>query len=372
MESIKFGEIKKSSAMIDGTMSSKSFDLNAIYRHMVVGDIVTNLKYNNKKKTVLGEEVCSTFNNQISIKMKNGVNIKIFNTGAFSISGAGTVDSAIENARETLEKILVILRGIRLFTEITPGEYRGFYTYYGNRLLTQSGIEGEYVCDHFIKNGKIIINGEQCVEFDLISGVYVQVKHKEKRKKLYNNIAVEIGSIFYNMKRRTKSLCIKDCVYVHDQEGIYFIMNKYGNCIGTLEITITGEAGPIVLPEMVKLVVSVCEQDTVISELKFSNHNCNMQLQLQRGAAINRSKICEYLNQQNIRYTYDPCAYPGVKFAISNVKITVFRTGSVLFSAKKDIHEEAYPFVIKMFENDFIVKTMEEQEEQEELTIWDL
>lgn len=363
------GELRKTSATIDGTFTSGNFNLDVIYDCLPITDEITLIKYNGMKKTKSGEEKCSTFNNQITVKIDN-VNIKIFKSKTFSLSGAGNVDTALEKAEKTLKKLLDILNRIKTSKKVKLDTCGMFYTYYGDKIVTKK--DDKYLFLNLIRKGKAIIDGLSYVEFDLLPGCYIQEKHKEKKKKLCNNMTEEIGYVEYIMKRKSASLCIKDCTYVLKEPNEYEILNSYGNVLGIMKIFIFENKiiEPQVLPDYVDLEMVASDSLTSISTIKFSNCNYNMKFVCE---SIDRNKVCLYLEQQKIKYTYNPSSYPGIKFKIGEVKITIFRTGSVLFSSKEDIKKEAYPFVIKMFEAD--LETREEEicsDIDSSLTIWDI
>lgn len=366
---MKAGELRKTSATIDGAFTSGIFNLDVIYECLEISDEITLIKYNGMKKTKIGQEQCSTFNNQITIKIDN-VNIKIFKSKTFSLSGAGNVDTALEKAQKTLEKLLNILNKIKITKKVKLEKCGNFYTYYGDKIVTK--IEEKYIFPNVIRNGKAIIDGFSYVEFDLLPGCYIQEKHKEKKKKLCNNLTEEIGYVEYIMKRKSASLCIKDCSYVLKSPNEYEILNSYGNLLGIMKIFIFDNKSvtPTILPDYVDLVLVASDSYTSLSTIKFSNCNYNMKFICE---SIDRNEVCSYLEKQKIQYTYNPSSYPGVKFKIGEVKITVFRTGSVLFSSKEDITKEAYPFVIQLFKEDldsFKEETYEDVDSS--LTIWDI
>jgi TATA-box binding protein (TBP) (component of TFIID and TFIIIB) len=368
---MKAGELRKTSATIDGTFTPGIFNLDVVYDYLNITEDITLIKYNGMKKTNLGEEECSTFNNQITVKI-DGVTIKIFKSKTFSLSGAGNADTAIEKAEKTLKKLLNILNEIKITKKVKLGNCGMFYTYYNDKIISK--VDEKYIFSNTIRNGKAIIGGFSYIEFDLLPGCYIQEKHKEKKKKLCNNLTEEIGYVEYIMKRKSASLCIKDCVYVLKSPNEYEITNSYGNFLGIMKIVIFENKAivPVVLPEYVDLELVASDSHTSLSTIKFSNCNYNMKFLCE---SIDRNSVCSYLEDQNIQYTYNPSSYPGVKFKIGEVKITVFRTGSILFSSKEDVTKEAYPFVIKMFESNLDLPLPQEDlcsDIDSSLTIWDI
>jgi TATA-box binding protein (TBP) (component of TFIID and TFIIIB) len=366
---MKFGELRKTSATLDGTFTEGVFDLDVLYSIVKIDEDVYEVKYDGKKKTKEGEEICKTFSNQVTVKMTNGVIIKLFRTKKFAVSGAGTVDTALDNARISIEKLLKKLDTIKETKKIQVLTKRGFYVYYKNRIVTMEN--GEYVCKNIVKDDSIVINCKKCIEFDKMDGVYIDIKHKDRKKTLYNNLAKEIGYVEYSMTRNTKSLRIKDCTYELIEPLNYSIKNSYGSILGTMTVHLNLDPTPVKLPEYIDLTMAVSDSETSITSIRFSN--CNYDMKLKTPTTVNREQICKFLQEQGVIYTYDPSSYPGVKFSISDVKITIFRTGSVLFSSKCDVKKEAYPFVTRMFETDFsYVKEEDASSEDTSLTIWDI
>lgn len=373
----KFNELVKSSSMVCGSFSS-TFDLECLYTYLeITGDIV-HITFDKKKKSKSGEEPFKTFKSGVSIKTKNGCSIKIFASGSFQVSGCGNMDVAIDVAKTTLTKLLCNVKKIKCKKEIILGNFNGFYTIYSKKIVSKNS-EGEYTFDNFYKNNKVFINGKECVSFHLFPEVYIEKTHTDKIKKLYNNLAVCIGQVEYLMVRKCKSLCIKDCKYVKLSETEYDIISKFKYSIGKLIITLTGSIDVKVLPEKICLDVTVCSNNTELGEIKFLNSNCNTSYIIPKDSFVNREMIAKYLQEKQVPFTYDPCSYPGVKFSYGGVKITIFRTGSILFSSKVDVNKEAFPFIKQMF-NDrdlvcnpkpFVVETIGEEPE-EELSIWDI
>jgi hypothetical protein len=355
---------------LNGVLSSKFIDLDSMYENLQLTDEYEYVKYSGKKKTHETESTCSTFLNQMTVRMKNGVDIKFFNNSTFSISGAGNVDNAISLATETVNKILKSLLKISIEEVVIPKVIQGFHCMYDTRIITRNGNSFEISSN--VVDKKTIINGKHCIPFDLLIGTYIEVKHVDKKKIIYNNVCENVGYVQYLMKRKNKSLCIKNCVYNKISENSYSIVNPYSNEIGILEVHLELDSTPIVLPEKLPIKITVCDPDTCITSIQFSNCNYN----LKYGDSVtflDRDKICKELEKMSISYTYNPSSYPGVKFTIDNAKITIFRTGAILFSSKTSIHKEALPFVYKLFEKDLTVeKYTVIQENIEELSIWDI
>ena len=369
-----FSPLRKTSVTLNGTLSSKTIDLDSMYYNFPMDKTISHIKYNNRMKTETDESVCSTLLNQLTIKLVNGVNIKLFCNSAFSISGAGNVDTAMAFATETLNKILKSLVKISIEMQIKPTNVEGFYCHYDNRIITRSG--GALVPSFNTVGKKIIINGKQCVPFEIVAGTYIDVKHIDKKKNIYNNMCEIIGNVEYQMIRKNKSLCIKNCKYIKVPgfDNKYSIVNPYSNEIGFLIVYITGSIEPVFLAETISITASICEPTTCIFSIQFSNCNYNLRYG-DDNTFIDRDKICNELTKLNVDYTYNPSSYPGVKFTVDGAKITIFRTGSILFSSKKSITTVALPFVYDLFKVDFTIQQMEpvsQDDAGETLSIWDI
>lgn len=368
-----FSKLTVSTSVVVGNANC-NFDINAIYKYLELGDYVIKLKCNNKEKTKDHEIVCKTFYNQISISLKDKTNIKLFNNGKFQVSG-------IKNIKEAEDKTNVIFDMIKKIEgriKINPLLYNGLYIH-TNKILKKykNTTEDLYICSNLIKNEKIIIDGNICEKFDLIDDVYVEKRHTDKKKKIYNIFCEEIGYIEYVMIRKNKNLCVKNCIYNRDEDNQneFIITNKYKNILGKLILCINGEVISQILPETVDMVYFACSEKPEITKIETVNKNSNMKILLDRGSFVNRENICEFLSSNDINFTYDPCTYPGIKISMDDVKITIFRTGSILFSSKKEVID-AYDFVAKIFEDNpsFIkIKSIEKEKEKEkDISIWDL
>jgi TATA-box binding protein (TBP) (component of TFIID and TFIIIB) len=374
-----FNELVKSSAMVAGNFS-KEFDLYCLFEYLPIEGDIVHITFEKKKRTISGVEPHKTFKSGVCIKMKNGCNIKIFSSGAFSISGCGSMDIAMSVGKTTLEKLLKIIKEINYKKQITLGKFGEFYTLYNKKILTKIG--EIYTFENFVKNKKVFINNKECIPFHLMNGVYIQKNHLDKVKKLYNNLAIEIGQVEYLMNRKSKSLCIKDCKYIVKQENqMEYDITKNNFKIGVLKITVTTDPALVKIDEKTELNFQVCDPSTEIGELRFSNSNCHTSYIIPKGAFINRQLISDYLKSKDINCVYDPCSYPGVKFSYGSSKVTIFRTGSIIFSSKVDVNIEVFPFIKKMFSEIDMVSHVRQsvpqpeetnEEEEIELSIWDI
>jgi hypothetical protein len=361
-----FTELVISTSVLIG-VSNCEFDIDSIYNYMVMTDTVIKLKCNNKEKTKNGEVQCKTFYNQISICLKNGSNVKLFGNGKFQISGVKT----ISHGTTIINFIFGLIGDMKGSSKIKPQEHKGFMTYNSKILVKKSG---GYKCSHIIKDDKIIINGNKCSQFDQNNMLYITQNHVNKTKKLYNSNCDEIGNVEYIMTRKNKNLCIKGCVYTKKDDENYTIINKYNNEIGVMKIHLDGKINihDSSLYSEIVIEYNSCSISPVLVDINFANINSNTKYVMQKGVFLNRDLICSHLKDKKIKYVYDPCRYSGVKFTILDTKITIFRTGSILFSSRSN-SEECYRYIVNMFnENVFTANNDEVDQSTKIFSIWDI
>jgi TATA-box binding protein (TBP) (component of TFIID and TFIIIB) len=361
-----FTPINTSNSVITGSTDTK-FDLPMIFRFFCIGGIVLKTQFNNRQKELKGETDCKTFFNQITFGLKNKANVKLFNNGNFQISGVKTIEAAKQNLMDVL-KLLPGIKGEVIDAPTMVGKI----CCYNNKVLVEN--EGRYTCKSSYKNGFFIIDGEVCVVSDFDDRIFISNKHLEKKKKLYNINCEYIGFLEYSMKRKSKNLCLKGAYFTKDTDGSYTIHDKYINAtpIGVMKINITGDIIDHRSPSKVVIDYFACKENPEILNLKLANVNCNMKYILPDGDSIDRELLCSFLSQNEIKYNFDPCKYPGVKIDYQNTKITIFRTGSILFSGKEEL-QSTIKWVSNIFnENDLVKKSIEFEEIKTEISIWDI
>jgi TATA-box binding protein (TBP) (component of TFIID and TFIIIB) len=364
-----FEKLKTSTSTIVGICNC-TFDIDLIFQKIEVEGNIVKVKCNNKEKTKELQRVCKTFYNQITIHFDNNMNIKLFNNGKFQISGVKDMEDSLAK----LELFLSHIETIYGDCEIEPVKYNSVYTY-KNKILTPH-LDG-YRCENLIKGEKILINNKICEPFDLVDGdVLIEKTHTNKVKTLYNCFGKKIGIVSYNMLRKNKNLCIKNAVYTKTTQNTFDILKseKYRVKIGELELVLE-DYQHIELASNIKLYFRCCSQKPDITQYKIANTNYNIKLKIQKNCYFDRVLFCSYLKEMNINYVFEQSKYPGVKFQLSNTKITIFRTGSILFSKgdeSVDI-QDVLTQLEKLFEGKNFIKTkMEITNEENDITIWDL
>lgn len=358
----------KSSSMVRGKLSSL-FDLELLFEYIEVDIELVSISFDKKIKTKTGISPFKTFKSGVCVKMNTGESIKIFSTGSYSISGAGNIDSALKNGEIALKKLLEKIKKIDYSVQIHPEKYQGFYTYKQIRI-----IDSKVNTKGLLKKGCIVVGKKTLVECEFDNRLYCEKTHKDKKKKLYNNMLDLVGEIEYKMIRKSKSLCLKGTEYEKKDETCFYI-RKGQNLIGMVHVHLVDNSSLnlVVLPETLEMKVQICDPQTKIESVGFSNNNCNTRVKLRKNSYLDRNAICEHLNTLGIHYTYDPCSYPGIKFKIDDTKVTIFRTGSILFSSKDDVTLKVFPFIKNLFKTDFTkTEDLDECEDIEEISIWDL
>lgn len=366
-----FEKLKVSTATLVGTCDC-TFDIDVIFNELKIENDIIRLKCNNKEKTKDRESVCKTFYNQITIHFDDNVNIKLFNNGKFQISGVKDKSVSIKKLKNILEYISDIKGNI----SINPVKYKGVYMY-KNKIIKP--YEDGYVCDNLIKNDKVLIENSVCEEFTLVRDYFViQKNHENKQKKLYDCFGRNVGKVVYHMIRKNKNLCIKNAVYTKVGDFIYDIYKstKYPLKLGQLEVILyEGVDENIEIEKAVKLYFSCCSKKPIIKEIKEANTNYNIKLKLDKEEFFDREEFCSLLEERHINFIYDPSKYPGVKLSLFETKITIFRTGSILFSKKnEEINiEDVLSELKNIFEQRNLIKKKEKiVNKQTDISIWDL
>lgn len=336
-----FSEIYVSNSVYTG-VTDTCFDLHMIYKNFKLSEDFVKIQYNNKQKIFTKKNIletdCKTFYNQISLSLRDKTNIKLFNNGNFQISG-------VKSQEEALNKLFFAVKDLnQIYGEISvvPKVIDNILTY-NKRIIVR--VEDRYECKHVYKNGFFVINKEVCVVSEFDNRILISDRHVNKRKNLYNINCEYIGYLDYIMIRKNKNLCLKDTFLVKESDNKYSIFNKYTVRVGSIEITITGNIiDHISLSEDSKkngLTISynACSGNITpnVKSISLANINCNIKYILSSKESLDRYKICETLANEKVKYVYDPCKYPGIKLELYGTKITIFRTGSILFSGKDDI-----------------------------------
>lgn len=363
------GRLRKSTSTVVGECDC-IFDIDMIFSKLEIKGGITKIKCNDKEKTKEKEVACKTFYNQITIHFEDNVNIKLFNNGKFHI--CGVKNDKITQKR--LEYILDMIDPIRGEIYINPVFFKGVFVY-KNRIL-KPHLDG-FVCDNLIKNEKVLIDNGICEIFSLHDKKFlIQRTHENKQKKLYDCFGRYVGKVEYKMIRKSKNLCIKNALYVKKEEFLYDILKseKYKNKIGELIVEIHKNYSDIDMKDMIKLYYSCCSKKPNIIKKNTINTNYNARMDIKANHYFDRDGLCKLLQTKGINFLYEPSKYPGVKFTILDTKITIFRTGSVLFSKKNE--DTTTESIIKelqcLLKEEFIKERKEINNEKNDISIWDL
>jgi TATA-box binding protein (TBP) (component of TFIID and TFIIIB) len=351
------------------------FDLDMIYEHFNIPEKIIKIQYNNRQKIIEKgiekETDCKTFYNQITFSLADKTSIKLFNNGNFQISGV----KSKEEARQKLYSITKGISSIKGTMSVHPEVVQNILVH--NKKIVVKTKKGKYLCRNVYKNGFFIIEGDVCVIFDFDDRLFISERHVNKKKNLYNINCEKIGYVEYLMNRKSKNLCLKDTFFVKKNEQEYSIFNKYTMPVGSMIIHIEGEIIPHSKEENlinIEYLASSTERDPEIQTIQLANINCNLKYILEKEEFVDRDAICRVLSQKGIKYNYDPCKYPGIKIDHLDTKLTIFRTGSILFSGKADIIK-TIEWISLLFEEYSFKKSIENTTNDDisvELSIWDI
>jgi len=370
-----FSPLHISNAVITGSTDT-TFDLPMIFRFLEIQDPVVKLQFNDQQKEGSGISACKTFYNQVTFSLSNKANVKLFNNGKYQISGVKN----LAGARSNLETVLKLLPVIKGRIEVKPDVVSKVLCFNG-RVLLKNEADIYHCSSGVYKNGFFMIDGNVCVISDFDDRLLVATRHGNgKKKNLYNIDCEYVGFVQYIMKRKNKNLCLKGAYFTKISDTSFLIHDKYVNNtpIGEMNIHITGTIKDHRASEKVTLEFSACKENPQITSMTLANINCNIKFQPNESVNIDRDLLCKYLADTSVPYNFDPCKYPGVKFSHQNTKITIFRTGSVLFSGKHEI-KDAILWIASVFdENDFVKKPTASataattSAQESELSIWDI
>lgn len=340
-------------------------DIDSVFTSITPDEDIVKIKCNNKEKTKTIQNECKTFYNQISIIFFDNMNLKIFNNGKLQVSGVKDRVLAETRVKNFLNRISTINGDSEIDVVVNNGLFC-----YKNKILKP--FKDGYICHSLIKDDKIFINSYIYKVFPTIPGTFIQEKHIDKKKNIINCNGESIGNVEYQMIRKNKNLCIKNCTYeINDEKTECAIVNAYSQKIGVLKISIDSEKIYNPINQKVKLYFKCCSSTPELKNFKAANVNSNTKIKLCKGEYIDRNMLFLFLQKNNVFCLYEPSKYPGVKFNLNNSKITIFRTGSVLFSSKTDIKIDD----IKSFFKDFSAITINEPELDEifpETSVWSL
>ncbi len=241
MEPVEFQKRKISSFMFTGKINS-AVDLDNIISKLPIDNVIIGMKCNNMYKGDIQRTNC--FYNQISfnINLENlnaKMNIKVFNTGSFQVSGAKTeseVKTAINYIIEQLKKLngcekrKVMCRNGFLYDE---NDYFMFTNKKKERCknIKIYNKDGEIVG---FKNGDYLSFHGREIKFDKDFNVYYDIVRNSFTKNVYNTNGDVIGKINFelvsnkNLKRIqiTKNLILEK---TDDNTVHYYKIFKFNN-----------------------------------------------------------------------------------------------------------------------------------------------
>ena len=344
------------------------FDIAVIYNNITIKGEISKIRFNNKEKSSKGEITCKTFFNQISIYMTSGLCVKLFSNGKFQISGSKTELQAETTIRELLKNIKTIYGEVKVNYDIFDG-----FPIYDGKVLVKSGNNYIARCNYSKKEFHVFDSVFLKCE---LTGLLIEKFHTDRSKRILDVSLNHVGNARYNMFRKGKNLCLKHMSYRKINDDEYEIFNeKYNVPYGVLVFEWLSEpnTGLPDTPEVI-LSYSALEYNSTISNLRVANMNSSIKLEI-GSKSIDRISVHDKLATISSieKLEYNPAKFPGIKFIHDGVKVTIFRTGSIIL-ASTESPDKTVKFINDLFEeDDFTVdKTSLEVDTSRVLTIWDL
>jgi TATA-box binding protein (TBP) (component of TFIID and TFIIIB) len=252
-EGLKTGKINISTSTYIANSGIK-FDLESIYKNIILDDALLGLKYNNEARGDI--KGTKTFFNQISMRINlkkhtKETNLKVFSNGKFQITGVKNPEHVADSIKIFLEKLPEI-RG-RYTQEVIVDNDTGivfhkdlYLQYKNNNLETKFCNVPMYKYNKETGNYKILGDRKQksfsfnkkSVEFCKEDGIFVDKKHLGHRKHIYNANGDELGYFEYNMLYNRKHLVLFKAKYEKKDGNTWDIINMYKTLSGERKLVL--------------------------------------------------------------------------------------------------------------------------------------
>lgn len=206
MEPLVFKSRKVSSFMFTGSLNKK-VNIDVIFEHLPLDNVVLGMKCNNKYKGDIKPTSC--FFNQINLNTyleDHGVkiNLKIFSTGSFQIAGARSE----EQVKTLMVCIINRLNKIRGSKTVKVVRKNGFlldhkdYNDFSNKEKERFKNIKIYKKDGKVlgyKNGKAIFFGDTEIVYDKEFNVLIDIVRNSFVKNVYNHDGEKVGIIQFEL-----------------------------------------------------------------------------------------------------------------------------------------------------------------------------
>lgn len=391
------------------------FDIESIFEEIIIDKEVLGIKYHNNIRGDIKDT--GSFYNQATLriyvsKCNKEVNLKIFTNGHFQISGVKDEIQAEESIKTFLNKIKNI-NGKKIVDIIVndniiynKSEYISDLPESRFNFIKIYGIDtnNKYKIIGIKKKNEFIINK---VKVEILLDYFVEIKHTNFIKKLYDKNGNYIGYCEYIFKRKIKSLILHGCKYEKIDDYTYNINNKYNVFIGQRIFVIESEPSKynnLLDLKQIDLMYSSISNKNFLDNfnIKTTNINSNFTLNLDK-CFIDKSLLHYTLINKYFLHSY---YLPESKYQAINLKLyydenynllkydtitlfkykftaLIFQNGKILISGcinKKQIII-VKKFLVKFFNdnyNELIIQknqnnTIENTNvDENKLSIWDL
>lgn len=414
------GKMESSKAKISTAVCVASidvgFDIESIFNQIEICDTILGIKYHNRIRGNIKRT--GSFFNQASMKVYNNIhkkemNMKIFANGGFQLSGIKTLEQAESSIKMFLNKIknmngksiidVVVRNGITYnkneYDRLEHSDHTRF-----NSIKIYGKQDGHYKIIGERKGKDLIINGNKV---ELFRDYFIDIKHKDCIKKMYDKNGICVGKLTYSMKRKRKNLILNGCIMKRVNDFNDEIYDKYENLIGNRIIHFDKDISAVEDQVNNILLSYSCINDDISSilndkdfrkriNLRFTNINCNFNMKLD-GHLLNKKVVHSTLvNSYNILSDYDPMT----KYQTINIKlyyddnmnlighnngnytykftVLLFQNGTIIISGctNKTQIISIKRLIIKIFsehKDSFIIKKGNiSLNKDENLTIWDI
>lgn len=437
--SLKTGRVNISTSTYIANSGIK-FDLESIYKNIILDDILLGLKFNNEARGDI--KGTKTFFNQISMRINlkqhnKETNLKVFSNGKFQITGVKNSEHVADSIKVFLERLPCIsgsyTQEVIVDTETGIVFHKELYEEFKScnletkfcnvPMYTHNKETGNY---HILgnKKQKSFSLNKKSIEFCSDNNVFVDKKHVEHRKYIYNTNGDELGYFEYNMLYNRKHLVLFKAKYEKTDANTWDIISMYKTLSGERKLVLHDQ--DTVLPSkfnskqknltVVTVEYSACQDTKFVESIKngellksesfnslmkieASNINASFQLDLKKELldkiavhkeiSSNRYRVLSYYNPDakyqaiSLRIYTDSemniIESDDKKNAFYKFTATVFQTGKIMLSGCRTKKQIIFvrSIILDIFSKNyekFIIKKSQANIEtlDEDVSIWDI
>ena len=232
------GSITKISTSVCVSSFDELIDLEVVFNNLCIDETIISMKYHGNFKG----EVKSTgsFFNQITViiyvkKYNKEINLKVFKNGKAQVTGVTSEDQCNETLNLFYNKIKDIRGTKKVHVKIINNiiydleDYNKFNGLKHTRFQSikiYGEIDGSYIVIGERKGNDYIINNEKVVIFDQDNNLFMQIKHSNFIKKIYDKNGKEVGYVQYTYNRPRKIVILSGYKFIeNDKKNIIFMKN---------------------------------------------------------------------------------------------------------------------------------------------------